>query len=680
MGIRLQGTDGIRGPIQKHLPLTEHPVKWYLQTGEITPEFFQLYTYSTCSLLRNFGLTEISNSIVVGWDSRDSSGAFNNAAMLGILQAGLTPCSVGILPTPAVALHMLSTQAAAAIVLTASHNPADQNGIKIFLGSSGLKLFPSDDEALTKFLLEQPWPLSDSSIVCDSCDESEAAKTDFIAHLLQNKDSEMILDQPGSINIITDSAFGACQVIVQHFPKSWRIFQHYNADCSDEINRFSGVADLEGTRWLSEQHLENSIWKNHKALHQLFQNLQKNPKILHLSWIFDGDGDRCFILIADPSRQGIHVLSGDALMLLISSKSESKSPKSPTTTQYIFNTIESDLEASSRILNKGFDLRQCAVGDKWLLLEAFDSRIKTLKELTKKLSQANMSLIDEIQDTLVEMRKLGRPSAFELTRLWRNLLKEIPEANQFSTDFVLGGEESGHVILPAIHHKQLVFLGNGPLVAFKATEILYKLWLQIPEEFFKNIEALQPQGTHFTIPIYYVVKEKLLESRFRYELCQIIQELANNLYPEFTQDWINLEEDNELLMLQLKDKDTLKISIFIRNSGTEDKLSLYTQGNGISDEALEEFSREIYWHLLCHCKNRNSTWYQSEAQIMVELLNASPTISWPENPVTKSRLLHEMRNKQKFVTGDSENLVLTEIGKRYAQFLSDDAAINMVGI
>ena len=65
---------------------------------------------------------------------------------------------------------------------------------------------------------------------------------------------------------------------------------------------------------------------------------------------------------------------------------------------------------------------------------------------------------------------------------------------------------------------------------------------------------------------------------------------------------------------------------------------------------------------------------------MVELLNASPKISWPENPVIKSRLLHEMRNKQKFVTGDSENLILTEIGKRYAQFLSDDATVNMVGI
>ncbi|MGA0086548.1 MAG: hypothetical protein ACO3LK_04285 [bacterium] len=674
MGIRLQGTDGIRGPIQQHLPPSEHPVKWYLQTGEITPEFFQLYTYSTCCLLRKFGLTELSNIIVVGWDSRDSSGTFNNAAILGILQAGLAPYSVGILPTPAVALHMLATQASAAIVLTASHNPADQNGVKIFLGSSGLKLFPADDESLTEFLLKQPWPLPSSSIFHDICDASEAAQKNFIAHLLQNQDFEMILDQPESINIITDSAFGACQVIVQHFPKSWSIFQHYNSDCSNEINRFSGVADLEGTRWLSEQHLKNSQWKDHTALHQLFQNLQKNPKSLHLSWIFDGDGDRCFILVADSTRQGIHILSGDALMLLISSDSESKSQN-----KYIFNTIESDLEASSRILGKKFNLRQCAVGDKWLLLEAFDSRIKTLKEHLRKFSGAKKDLIDEIQNTLVQMKKLGRPSAFELTRLWRNLIKEIPEANQLSTDFFLGSEESGHVILPATHNKELVFLGNGPLVAFKATEILYKRWLHNPEEFFKNIEALQPQGTRVTLPIYYVVKEKLLEPRFRDELCQIIQESAGNLYPEFIQDWINLPEDNELLMLQLKDKNTLKIAIFIRNSGTEDKLSLYIQGNGISDAALNELSREIYWHLLCHCKNRNSNWYQSEAQIMVEILKESTVISWPENPVTKSRLLHEMRNKQKFITGGSENLELTEMGRRYAQFLSDDADISMAG-
>ncbi|MGA1718880.1 MAG: hypothetical protein ACO4B0_00400 [bacterium] len=674
MGIRLQGTDGIRGPIQQHLPPSEHPVKWYLQTGEITPEFFQLYTYSTCCLLRKFGLTELSNIIVVGWDSRDSSGTFNNAAILGILQAGLAPYSVGILPTPAVALHMLATQASAAIVLTASHNPADQNGVKIFLGSSGLKLFPADDESLTEFLLKQPWPLPSSSIFHDICDASEAAQKNFIAHLLQNQDFEMILDQPESINIITDSAFGACQVIVQHFPKSWSIFQHYNSDCSNEINRFSGVADLEGTRWLSEQHLKNSQWKDHTALHQLFQNLRKNPKSLHLSWIFDGDGDRCFILVADSSRQGIHILSGDALMLLISSDSESKSQN-----KYIFNTIESDLEASSRILGKKFNLRQCAVGDKWLLLEAFDSRIKTLKEHLQKFSGAKKDLIDDIQKTLVQMKKLGRPSAFELTRLWRNLIKEIPEANQLSTDFFLGSEESGHVILPATHNKELVFLGNGPLVAFKATEILYKRWLLNPEEFFKNIEALQPQGTRVTLPIYYVVKEKLLEPRFRDELCQIIQESAGNLYPEFIQDWINLPEDNELLMLQLKDKNTLKIAIFIRNSGTEDKLSLYIQGNGISDAALNELSREIYWHLLCHCKNRNSNWYQSEAQIMVEILKESTVISWPENPVTKSRLLHEMRNKQKFITGGSENLELTEMGRRYAQFLSDDADISMAG-
>ena len=59
MGIRLQGTDGIRGPIQQQLPPSQHPVQWYLKNGEITPEFFQIYTYSTCCLLQEFGLTEV---------------------------------------------------------------------------------------------------------------------------------------------------------------------------------------------------------------------------------------------------------------------------------------------------------------------------------------------------------------------------------------------------------------------------------------------------------------------------------------------------------------------------------------------------------------------------------------------------------------------------------------------
>jgi phosphomannomutase len=203
-------------------------------------------------------------------------------------------------------------------------------------------------------------------------------------------------------------------------------------------------------------------------------------EILHLSWVFDGDGDRCFILVADSTRQGIHVLSSDGLMLLICSESELQGQNN-----YIFNTIESDSEASSRILGKKFNLRQCPFGDKWLLLEAFNSRIKTLKEHFTKFYGANKSLVDDIQNTLVEMRDLGRLSALELTRLWGNLIKKIPEANQMSTDFFLGGEESGHVILPATHSKQLVFLGNGPLVAFKATEILHKLWLHNQEEFFK---------------------------------------------------------------------------------------------------------------------------------------------------------------------------------------------------
>jgi phosphomannomutase len=673
MGIRLQGTDGIRGPIKQDLPPSENPASWYLQSGEITPEFFQLYTYSICLLLRKLGLAEINSRVIIGWDSRDSSGAFNNAAMLGILQAGLKPCRVGILPTPAVALHMLVSNASAAIVLTASHNPADQNGIKIFLGSTGLKLFPSDDESLTEIVLKQTWPITITGSFYDFIDEAKIAKTNFVKHLFQNIEFSTILDQPESINIITDSAFGACQVIVEYLPKIWRIFQHLNADCSQEINRSSGVADLEGIRWFSSHSLEEDQWKDHAVLHKLFQNQQQNLNVLQLSWVFDGDGDRCFILVADPFRQGIHVLGGDALMLLISSESAIENKN-----KYVFNTIESDLEASNRTLRKKFNFRQCAVGDKWLLLEAFASRLRTIKKNTSYLTQSARNQIIEIQDALVRMRELGKPSAFELTRLWKKMLDKYPEANQITTDFLLGSEESGHIILPAIYDKQFVFLGNGPLAAFKSTEILYRCWLDDAEKFFTKLDALQPQGAHFSFSVYYVLKKKLLEPVFRRGLIDIIQKKSSNFYPELIQEWISMPEDVELLMLHLKDGEILRISMFVRNSGTEDKLSLYIQGNGISNRALDEFSKEIHWHLLCHCKNKQSSWYQAEAKILVELIKGSQTLSWPENRSTKARLLHEMRNKQKFVNGSPDNLVISELGRRYAQFLAENPDPNMV--
>ena len=72
----------------------------------------------------------------------------------GVRKAGATAVVVGICPTPGVAMYQVWRGATAAFMVTASHNFRDQNGIKIFHGPHALKLFPDDDRALTRRVLD----------------------------------------------------------------------------------------------------------------------------------------------------------------------------------------------------------------------------------------------------------------------------------------------------------------------------------------------------------------------------------------------------------------------------------------------------------------------------------------------------------------------------------------------
>ena len=143
---RIQGTDGIRGPVcLAEKSSSPGPIEALLNEGILTEELFELYTYSFCQELLDIGFATNNDIAVIGWDPRDSSGRFNQAAVNGIRKAGMTAAVVDVLPTPAISLYQLKIGAACGFVLTASHNRADQNGIKIFLGHSNLKLLPEDD-------------------------------------------------------------------------------------------------------------------------------------------------------------------------------------------------------------------------------------------------------------------------------------------------------------------------------------------------------------------------------------------------------------------------------------------------------------------------------------------------------------------------------------------------------
>ncbi len=136
---------------------------------------------------------------LIGRDTRASGPALEAAVAEGLVAAGWTVELLGVVPTPAVSLAVRSSKAQLGVVITASHNPADDNGVKFF-ASTGLKL-PDAEEAAIEALLDQPAP----AVLRGSIREVGEAKMLYMgmaAHLLH----------PGALagwKIVLDTANGA---------------------------------------------------------------------------------------------------------------------------------------------------------------------------------------------------------------------------------------------------------------------------------------------------------------------------------------------------------------------------------------------------------------------------------------------------------------------------------------
>ncbi|MBT5261558.1 MAG: hypothetical protein HOL84_11960, partial [Nitrospina sp.] len=152
---RLQGTDGIRREIRSAKDSEcrgSTPLQVFLAKGWITEEFMELYVYC---YVKNQSSAHKKRTFVIGWDPRDPSGTFTEAVVRGVRKAGGEARVLGVVPTPLVPLFMLHNGDDGGIMVTASHNPKDQNGIKLFLPFHGMKPLPSDDIDLTQSLLKQ---------------------------------------------------------------------------------------------------------------------------------------------------------------------------------------------------------------------------------------------------------------------------------------------------------------------------------------------------------------------------------------------------------------------------------------------------------------------------------------------------------------------------------------------
>ena len=147
----------------------------------------------------------------------------------------------------------------------------------------------------------------------------------------------------------------------------------FNCEPSRGINSCSGVADLEGLSEINADEIVNGAFAEYEALSQILSigrehnSAHQNRPGMVFGFVFDGDGDRCFLLNYDSHMDQVKVLGGDVQAFLQAKllKQKSKWNKPPL----YLNTVESDIEAESAARSEGFETKQCAVGDKWILWE-----------------------------------------------------------------------------------------------------------------------------------------------------------------------------------------------------------------------------------------------------------------------------------------------------------------------
>ena len=296
---RLFGTDGIRG----------------LAFGEVLTE--DLTRQVAASAVRVLG----GRTVVIGRDTRPSGPALEAAAAEGFTAAGADVVLLGVVPTPAVAQVVASGGADLGLVISASHNPAPDNGLKLF-GAGGHKLTDAQEDAIEAGL--GPLGGGGGSVTAGT---SEA----YVDSLLSS------VGPLAGLTVVVDGAEGAASFLapeVYAAAGAHVVPLHCGADGA-RINEGSGATHPES---LARAVVEHSA---------------------DLGIAHDGDADRC--IVVDASGR---VLNGDQVLgLLALARRDAGLPASDV----LVATVMSNLGLSLAMADAGIELVRTAVGDRYVL-------------------------------------------------------------------------------------------------------------------------------------------------------------------------------------------------------------------------------------------------------------------------------------------------------------------------
>ncbi len=319
---RLFGTDGVRGVANKNLTASLAFDLGFAGASVLTKELCH------------------KPKILVGKDTRISGDMLECALAAGICQTGAEVVFLGVIPTPAVAHLVRKYNADAGIVISASHNSFEYNGIKFF-NSKGYKLPDETEDKIEEFIKNKDqageFPTHENigryEFKYDSAD-------DYIEFAKSTVDGDL-----NGISIALDCSNGANSNVAPRALEELaaKVFVLNNTPNGININKNCGSTHIQ----------------------DLADLISKNPASYDIGIAFDGDADR--MLAVDENGK---ILTGDEIMLIVGNHLKQKGKLKNNT---IVATVMSNLGFFNAAKELGINTKQTAVGDRYVLEEMLAS-------------------------------------------------------------------------------------------------------------------------------------------------------------------------------------------------------------------------------------------------------------------------------------------------------------------
>ena len=437
------GTDGIRR----------------IANTELSPELVYKVAKAGAYVLSKH--TDHTPTILIGRDTRISGTLIESAMVAGFLSYGANVKLLGVIPTPAVAYLTRKMNADASVVISASHNTYEFNGIKYF-SNKGMKIPDSLEEEIEAVM--ESGKLDELTAVNDKIGVSEYCLDlidEYVYFFRKNFDDNIEKCKNDNFVVGLDTANGATSVVAEKVFKALGIKYKIINNNPDgiNINENCGSTHLEG--------LKKFVVENQ----------------LSLGVAYDGDGDRC--LAVDEKGNEI---DGDKLLAIISKSLRKKGKLNKDT---IVATVMSNLGLNKYTENNGLKLIQTKVGDRYVLEEMLKNEYNLGGEQSGHVilldynptGDGILTSLMLIQSILEENKKASELG--ETIKLYPQVLINAKVNSEKKYDY-----EKDEEIKKAIEELEKEFAGNGRvLIRPSGTEPLVRVMIEGEKQEYINKKA-----------------------------------------------------------------------------------------------------------------------------------------------------------------------------------------------